>query len=153
MPQERVFALDVPNFGMAQQASKSIAYVQLNKLVNDLARRATWDQLNKNGVTRIVKAFYERFAVRLTRQKLGQAVPVLGIAIGAGLNARLLHNLTEDAEHLYRERFLREKYDLETVDVTVTTKDADLAPDDDTIHIAEIVEEATAAEQHTQRAD
>jgi hypothetical protein len=153
LPQERVFALGVLSFGMAQQTSKSVAYVQLNKLVNDLARRATWEQLNRNGVTRIVKAFYERFAVRLTKQKLGQAVPVLGIAIGAGLNARLLHNLTEDAEHLYRERFLREKYNLETVDVTVTTKDADLAPDDDTIHIAEIVEEATAAEQHTQRAD
>ncbi|GHG31302.1 MULTISPECIES: EcsC family protein [Amycolatopsis] len=147
LPQERVFALGVLNFGMAQQASKTIAYVQLNKLVNDLARKAAWDQLNKNGVTRIVKAFYERFALRLTRQKLGQAVPVVGIVIGAGLNARLLHNLTEDAEHLYRERFLREKHNLRTVDVTATITDADLAADDDTIHIAEIVEEATAAEQ------
>ncbi|WP_410594223.1 EcsC family protein [Amycolatopsis sp. lyj-23] len=147
LPQERVFALGVLNFGMAQQAGKTVAYVQLNKLVNDLARKAAWDQLNKNGVTRIVKAFYERFAVRLTRQKLGQAVPVVGIVIGAGLNARLLHNLTEDAEYLYRERFLREKHDLRTVDVTASMKDGDLAPDDDTIHIAEIVEEATAAEQ------
>jgi hypothetical protein len=75
-----------------------------------------------------------RFAVRLTKQKLGQAVP---------------DNLTEDAEHLYRERFLREKHDLETVDVVVTTKDAELDPGDDTVHIAEIVEEATADEQET----
>lgn len=149
LPQERVFALGVLSFGMAQQTSKSVAYVQLNKLVNDLARRATWEQLNRNGVTRIVKAFYERFAMRLTRQKLGQAVPVLGVAIGAGLNARLLHNLTEDAEHLYRERFLREKHDLETVDAAMTTKDAELDPGDDTIHIAEIVEEATEDEQET----
>jgi hypothetical protein len=153
LPQERVFALGVLSFGMAQQTSKSIAYVQLNKLVNDLARRATWEQLNKNGVTRIVKAFYERFAMRLTKQKLGQAVPVLGIAIGAGINARLLHNLSEDAENLYRERFLREKHNLETVDVTVTTESADLDLGDDTVLIAEIVEEATTDEQDTRRVD
>ncbi|WP_158852888.1 EcsC family protein [Saccharothrix deserti] len=153
LPQERVFALGVLNFGMAQQTGKSIAYVQLNKIVNDLARRATWAQLNKNGVTQIVKAFYERFAMRLTKQKLGQAVPVVGIVIGAGLNARLLSNLTSDAEHLYRERFLREKHNLKTVDVTVTTKGADLDLGDDTVHIAEIVEEETADEQHIRRAD
>ncbi|SEF36315.1 EcsC protein family protein [Amycolatopsis pretoriensis] len=142
LPQERVFALGVLSFGMAQQTSKSVAYLQLNKLVNDLARKATWDQLNKNGVTQIVKAFYERSAVQLTKKKLGQAVPVVGIVIGAGLNARLLSKLTSDAEHLYRERFLREKYDLETVDV----QGGDIDQDDDTVHIAEIVEEATTDE-------
>lgn len=152
LPQERVFALGVLNFGMAQQTGKNVAYVQLNKLVNDLARRATWAQLNKNSVTRVVKAFYERFATRLTKQKLGQAVPVVGIVIGAGLNARLLSNLTSDAEHLYRERFLREKHNLKTADVTVTT-DADLDVGDDTILIAEIVDEETADEQPTARAD
>ncbi|MEV4055981.1 EcsC family protein [Amycolatopsis sp. NPDC049688] len=148
LPQERVFALGVLSFGMAQQTGKSVAYVQLNKLVNDLARRATWDQLNRNGVTRIVRTFYERTATQLTKKKLGQVVPVLGVAIGAGLNAKLLHNLTDDAEHLYRERFLREKHHLETVDVTVT-RGADVDLGDDTVHIAEIVEEATADEPHT----
>lgn len=156
LPQERVFALGVLNFGMAQQAGKSFAYVQLNKIVNDLARRATWAQLNKNAVTQIVKAFYERFATQLTRKKLGQAVPVLGIVIGAGLNARLLSNLTSDAEHLYRERFLREKFGLEPIAVTVTTKggDADPVNDvDDVVHIAEIVDETIADEQHSRRDD
>ena len=38
-------------------------------------------------------------------------MPVVGIAIGAGLNARLLSNLASDAEHPYRERCLREKHD------------------------------------------
>jgi hypothetical protein len=153
LPQERVFALAVLNFGMAQQARKSFAYVQLNKIVNDLARRATWAQLNRNGVTRIVKTFYERFATQLTKQKLGQAVPVVGIVIGAGLNALLLSNLTSDAEHLYRERFLREKHDLQTVDVTVAERDEDLDVVDDTVHIAEIVEEEIADEHHPRQAD
>ncbi|MEU7524250.1 EcsC family protein [Saccharothrix sp. NPDC042600] len=153
LPQEKVFALGVLNFGMAQQTGKSFAYVQLNKLVNDLARRATWAQLNKNGVTRVVRAFYERFALRLTKQKLGQAVPVVGIVIGAGLNARLLSNLTSDAEHLYRERFLREKHGLETVEVAVAAEAADLDEGDDAIHIAEIVEEEAADEQRGRRDD
>jgi len=153
LPHERVFALGVLNFGMAQQTGKSVAYVQLNKIVNDLARRATWTQLNKNSVTRIVKAIYERFATRLTKQKLGQAVPVVGIAIGAGLNARLLSNLTSDAEHLYRERFLREKHNLKTADVTVATKDHGIDQDEDTVHIAEIVEEETADQKNTRRTD
>lgn len=153
LPQERVFALGVLNFGMAQQTGKGVAYVQLTKIVNDLARRATWAQLNKNGVTRIVRAFYERFALRLTKQKLGQAVPLVGVAIGAGLNARLLSNVTSDAEHLYRERFLREKHKLEAVDATVTTNGAELAPDNDTVHIAEIVEQEIAEEHRIRRAD
>lgn len=48
LPQERVFALGVMNFGLAQQASKSAAYIELNKIVQSLARNATWAQLNKN---------------------------------------------------------------------------------------------------------
>ena len=153
LPHERVFALGVLNFGIAQQTGKSIAYRQLNKIVNDLARRAAWSQLNKNSVTRIVKAFYELFAIRLTRQKLGQAVPVVGVAIGAGLNARLLNNLTSAAEHLYRERFLREKHDLKTHDVTVTTNGRDPELDDDTTYITKIIEDEIADKQDIRRAD
>ena len=52
----------------------------------------------------------------MTRQKLGQAVPVIDIAIDAGLNARLLSTLISDAENLYRGRFLREKQNLTAVD-------------------------------------
>jgi hypothetical protein len=80
-------------------------------------------------------------------------VPVVGIVIGAGLNARLLSNLVSDAELLDRERFLREKYSLETVDVTVTAAGGDIDPADDTVHIAEIVGEEIADERHTRQAD
>ncbi|MFC5286721.1 EcsC family protein [Actinokineospora guangxiensis] len=149
LPQEQVFALAVLNFGMAQQTGKSAAYFHLNKIVNDLARNATWSQLNKNSITRIVKAFYDRTATRLTKQKLGQAVPIIGIAIGAGLNARLLSSLTNDAEHLYRERFLREKHNLTALDLTAAGEDQD----DDAILLAQIVEEETVDGQRLRQAD
>lgn len=40
LPGERVFALGVLNFGLAQQAGKSAAYIELNKVVQQLARKA-----------------------------------------------------------------------------------------------------------------
>jgi len=44
--------------------------------------------------------------VPLTQKKIGQAVPVFGTFIGAGVNAATLNRLSEVAEMLYRERFL-----------------------------------------------
>jgi len=112
-PQEQLFALGVLGVGTAAGAGKAAAYVELNKLVQGLARRQAWKQLNRNAVTRTVSRVYATLGMRLTQRKLAQAVPVAGIVIGAGLNARLLANIADDAHHLYRERFLREKYGLE----------------------------------------
>jgi EcsC protein family len=140
LPQERVFALGILNFGLARQTGKSVAYVELNKIVQSLARNAAWAKLNRNAVTQVVKIVYNRLGMRLTKQKLGQAVPVFGIAIGAGLNAQLLANVTSDAEHLYRERFLRDKYGLGFIAVTADPID----DPDDPIHIADLVNEELA---------
>jgi hypothetical protein len=138
-PEEQVFALGVLNFGLAQQAGKSAAYLELNKIVQALARNATWAQLNKNSVARVIHVVYQRLGMQLTKQKLGQAVPIAGILIGAGLNARLLAKLTDDADRLYRERFLRDKYGLPD-DGVHPTPDADDDPADQ-ILIAEIVDD------------
>jgi len=150
LPQERAFALGVLNFGLAKQAGKGAAYIELNKIVQSLARNATWAQLNKSGVTKVVNTVYERLGMRLTKEKLGQAVPVLGIAIGAGLNAKLLAGVTADANHVYRERFLREKYDLPTAPPgsTLVPSEAEvpLADDDSSIPIAELIAEEIAGQ-------
>lgn len=110
LPEERLFALGVLNFGTATQAGKMAAYRELNKIVQSLARRATWEQLNKSAITHIVRGVYASLGIRITKEKLGQALPIVGIVIGAGLNAELLARVASDADHLYRERFLREKY-------------------------------------------
>jgi len=138
-PQEQVFALGVLNFGLAQQTGKGAAYLELNKIVQALARNATWAQLNRNSVTRVMQVVYQQLGIKLTKQKLGQAVPVAGILIGAGLNARMLARLTEDADRLYRERFLRDKYGLpEAVVQPAPVTDVDPA---DEILIAEVVDD------------
>lgn len=121
-PHERLFALGVLGVGTADEVGKAAAYAELNKLVQALARRQTWQQLNSRAVARIVSQVYSALGMRLTQRSLGKAVPVVGIALGAGLNAKTLSKVVDDAEHLYRERFLREKYGLPqaTPDETVT---------------------------------
>lgn len=139
-PAEQLYALGALNLGTSSQVNKAAAYQELNKLVQSLARQQTWQQLNRNGVTKIVDHVYRTLGMRLTQRKLGQAVPVIGVAVGAGLNARLLAKVHDDAEHLYRERFLRERYGL------------DLAPSvpresGDTVRVSEIVDAEVVDEE------
>jgi hypothetical protein len=115
-PAERIYALGVMNLGLAGDAGKLVAYRELNNIVQQLARRQAWKQLNKNGVARVVGAVYKVFGMSITKKKLAAAVPVVGVAVGAGLNARTLARVVDDAEHLYMERFLREKYGLPLTD-------------------------------------
>jgi hypothetical protein len=135
---ERLYALGVLNFGLAEQAGKAAAYVELNKIVQALARRATWQQLDKNAVAQVVKTIYATLGMTITKEKLGQAVPIVGIVIGAGLNARILAKVTSDAEHLYRERFLREKHGL--IAASLTAGPSGAANDSDSIPIVDIVD-------------
>jgi hypothetical protein len=48
--------------------------------------------------------------VNLTRRMAPAAVPVLGVALGAAVNAAYLSDLTGAARCVFRERWLAEKY-------------------------------------------
>lgn len=119
-PDERLFALAVLGMGTATTAGKAAAYAEINKLVQMLARRAAWEQLRKNTVTRVVEQVFARLGLRITQRKLGQAVPIVGTVFGAGMNAKLFMSVTDDAELIYRERFMRERYGLPAA-VTLTS--------------------------------
>jgi YbbR domain-containing protein len=128
----------VVNFGLAEKVGKTAAYVELNKIVQALARRAAWQQLDKNGVAQVVKKIYATLSMDITKKKLGQAVPVVGIITGAALNARMLAKVTSDAEHLYRERFLRERYGITAASPSASSSGA--AGDSDSVAIVDIVD-------------
>ncbi|WP_406832824.1 EcsC family protein [Pedococcus sp. KACC 23699] len=138
-PEEQVFALAVLSVGTAAQAGKASAYMELNKLVQLLARRATWEQLRRHGTTRIVEQVFARLGYRVTQRKLGQAVPVIGTVLGAGMNARLLGDVTSDANFIYRERFLRERYGLSPSTSPVAGEEDGFGAGD-VIEVSEIVE-------------
>ncbi|GGQ09537.1 hypothetical protein BKA00_005386 [Actinomadura coerulea] len=131
------------------EAGKVAAYAKINKLVQALARRATWEQLNHNVVIKVVQKVFARFGFTLTKKKLGQVLPVIGIAFGAGANTIFLKRITDDAEHLYRERFLRERYGIEAEPDLVTT-DADSRED---VVMVEIVDAGILGEDNERERD
>jgi len=132
-PQERLFALGVLGVGTAADArAKYAAYAELHRIVTALTRRQSWKHLNSNVITQVVAKVYAKLGLRLTLRKLAQAIPVAGIIIGAGLNARLLSRVVDDAEHLYRERFLHERYGV--------TRAETIAPERSAIPITDIVD-------------
>jgi hypothetical protein len=135
-PEEQMFALGVLNLGTSSDVTKAAAYLELNKLVQGLARKHTWEQLRQNVVTKVVEQVYAQLGIRLTQRKLGQAVPVVGVLIGAGVNAMTLRRVVDDAEHAYRKRHLQEKYGI-VDDVLLSTATAER---DDTIPIVDILD-------------
>jgi hypothetical protein len=136
---EALYALGVMGVGTASEAGKVFAYAELNKLVQSLARRKSWEELNKNVFTHVVTRVYQRLGYRLTQRKLGQAVPVLGIVIGAGMNVRLLAEVVDSANLMYRERFLIEKYGLDH-----EVSDVDVVAVEDVVAVTEILDEEVA---------
>ena len=150
-PDERLFALAVLGMGTATEVGKAVAYAELNKLVQMLARRAAWDQLRQNTVTRVVEQVFARLGLRISQRKLGQAVPIVGTVFGAGMNAKLFMSVTDDAEHIYRERFLRERYGLPAPD---TFADAgERSEDADVIDVAELLDEELDRDDDDDRAE
>jgi hypothetical protein len=141
LPHERLRAAGVLGVGLASQAGKAAAYQELNKLVQALARRKTWEALNKNVMTGVIRSVFGRFGVQMTQKKLGQAVPVVGILVGAGLNAKTISSVADAAEMIYRERFLREQYGLPEAEAQPVAHHED-AVDLTEILEAEIVQDA-----------
>lgn len=141
-PAEAVYAMSVMNLGTAVTgAGKLAAYGELSKVTQALARNATWDTLNKHVLPRLTQKFAEAFGVRLTKQKLGQLVPVVGIVVGAGLNYRIVDQVTDAAYWSYRERFLNDKRGI----VGMSMPTAPVDPDDEdegTIDVLSLLDEA-----------
>jgi hypothetical protein len=109
-PEERLRAMSVLNVAtLTEQGAKHRAYRDLHRLVKLLASNATWQQLNDNVITAVFRQVYTHLGERLTKKKLGGALPVAGIAIGAAFNARTLSRIADTADLLYREAFLQER--------------------------------------------
>ena len=54
--------------------------------------------------------------IRLTKAKLAQAIPIIGLGIGGEFNAYYTDKITKAANYLYRERFLAAKYGASILD-------------------------------------
>ena len=90
-------------------ASKAAAMAQLTKLSADLARKATWKELEKSVFVQMIQQMAKSIGVRLTKAKLSQVIPVVGSLTGGGFNAYYTSKVCNAAYYLYRERFLLRK--------------------------------------------
>ncbi len=143
-PREEVFMMSVMGLGAATtQGAKMAAYSELSRLTQLLVRNAPWEQLNQFALTAIATRFAEQFGARLTKKKLGQFVPVAGMAIGGGLNYRTVDRIADAAYWTYRERFLRQKLGeaMTIPDIPLAESEGEVGVLEDPIDILKALEE------------
>jgi len=121
---ERLFALNILSLASSpNDAAKGVALAQLVRIAQDVAKKRTWNDLEKHSLVRIVQRIAHSLGVRLTKAKLAQIVPVTGALVGGGFNAYYTSKVCEAAFYLYRERFLAEKHGADVIEVTVKPAD------------------------------
>lgn len=114
LPEEAVFASGVLAYSTAGNASeKAAAMAALSRLTQQMMRQATWKQLSTNQLVRVVEVVFKALGLKLTHKKLAQVIPVIGVAINGGLNAKMANDTVDRAHTAYRLRFLTEKYGLD----------------------------------------
>lgn len=91
-------------------AAKQVALAELTKLSVLIAQRKTWAELQRLISVQVIQQIAQALGIRLTKAKLAQIAPLVGAGVGGGFNAWYVAKVTETAYHLYRERFLIEKY-------------------------------------------
>lgn len=116
-PTERLFstmvlsqAIDPAGAGRDFIVEKQATMLAFNKVMQDLARQGSIEMLGGSVIVSAMKSLFSAMGVRLASRKLAQIVPVAGIVVSAGLNAALMRTIGDTADHLYRERFLAERY-------------------------------------------
>ncbi len=112
--EEKAVLLAVIGVGVAGEgAAKQAALLHVRQVAMMIARRATWKELGEEAIVKLIQGLFAKLSARLTQQKLAQALPVAGIAAGAGLNYALMRKVGTAASFMYRERFLIDKYGLD----------------------------------------
>ena len=110
-PGERLFALGVLTLGLADDSRRAVAYRELTGVARGLARRQAW-ALSADHAATVARTVSTSLALRLTQDRLVELVPVLGTVLTVRRTVRGATRVVDDAEHLYAERLLRERYDL-----------------------------------------
>ena len=123
--QERLFALNILGLTSSpKDASKQVAMAQLVRIAQDVAKKKAWKDLERHSFVKIMQIIARSLGIRLTKAKLAQIIPVTGAVVGAGFNAYYTDKVCDAAFHLYRERFLAEKYGADIIEETVKPADS-----------------------------
>lgn len=127
--EETALALAVLGVGTAADvAGKVAAYQELSMVAQRLLNRTVAERakefffrkatLPDSPVVTLVTHVLARFGFRISTRNVLKMLPAVGMVLGAGQNAWMMHRFADDANRFYRELWLREKYgiDAETGD-------------------------------------
>jgi hypothetical protein len=109
---EQIIALAVLAVGLSSDDDAPGAYQELTELITAKTQENQKRKQQQVQIKRLGHAVHQRLLSQIGQRELAQLVPILGIGVGAVLSARLLAGVVDTAEHLYRERFLHDKYEL-----------------------------------------
>jgi hypothetical protein len=110
-PEERLYALDMLNFvAEPSNKAKDVTLAPAVKAASRAARIQSMQTLEQMGLSTAIERAARALGLKLTGAKMAQVVPVTGAVIGGGFNAYYTAKVCTTARHLYRERFLVEKY-------------------------------------------
>lgn len=108
---ERLYAMHLLGLGAADKAAaKSAAIGELAKIARAAAGKKTWEELQRSALVKVMQQIAKALGIRLTKAKLAQIAPVAGALVGAGFNSYFVGAVCDASYHLYRERFLAERY-------------------------------------------
>ncbi|MBO6573773.1 MAG: EcsC family protein [Rhodothermales bacterium] len=109
--QERLYALQILDYvASSSDTAKELAVEPAYRVVKKVATSTGVSAIEQMGFNEAVERIARAIGMNLTGRKLSQVVPVAGAAVGAGLNVLYTRKVCDAAFHLYRERFLVEKY-------------------------------------------
>ncbi len=110
LPEERLYALSILDAAALPATERHQAEARLSEANTHVARSKTTRSINSMVVGGALSAVARSLALRLTRSKLLQFMPVAGALLAGGFNALYTRTVCDAAFHLYRERFLKLKY-------------------------------------------
>ena len=103
-------AIDPESAGEGAVVEKQTTMIAFNKVMRDVAKRGPMGGVGNNVFSAAMNSLVASLGARLASLKIAQIVPFIGIIVGAFVNASLMRTIGDTADHLYRERFLAERY-------------------------------------------
>jgi hypothetical protein len=125
--EERIFSLNILALASSTtDGGKQAALSHLVKIAQEVAKKKTWEQLEKSVFVQAVSSIAKALSINLTKAKLANVIPVAGAAINGGFNAYYTDKVCKAAFYLYRERLLAIKSDAQSIEVTVEPAKSDI---------------------------
>lgn len=149
LPEEELFALQVVGLSLAVgDAAKATAMASLSRLTQEMMRRATWTQLEKHVLVKVIQRAFAQLGLQLTHRKLAQVVPAAGVVVSVGVNLKFVQDTHDAAQRAYRLRFLVEKYQLGVSTELVVPDTGESTSDaENGLRVDELLDEAVAESQ------